>query len=239
MRADMNPIRNYQYTMWESWEAHEEFHRRMFPQFFELCTLCLDIVVEGPWEPVFEVVSARMPPVRSMSQITELAQDLNQQKEFVRFVQSPRCVVLAEHTALPGKEQELERGLTAVMEALAEHAPGFQGYMVLRQEGVNPWGSFMLDPQSTMEARMTLGAVPPQDPRPQFRTPQAKPHPTEYLLHTEWESSDHARMGFGKSAVNRKIREIHDGQVMAHLLRGPYYLFFQPMMEEETWRSLV
>jgi len=30
------------------------------------------MVIEGPWEPVYRVVKAQMPPVRSMGQITDL-----------------------------------------------------------------------------------------------------------------------------------------------------------------------
>jgi len=28
MEKELNPIRNYQYTMWKSWEDHDEFHLR-------------------------------------------------------------------------------------------------------------------------------------------------------------------------------------------------------------------
>jgi hypothetical protein len=56
MREEMNPILEYQYTMWKSWQAHDEFHETNFEQFFELCNSCLSMVVEGPWEPVYEIV---------------------------------------------------------------------------------------------------------------------------------------------------------------------------------------
>jgi hypothetical protein len=34
-------------------------------------------------------------------------------------------------------------------------------------------------------------------------------------------------------------RKIHDDGVMAHLIRGSYIMFFQPMMEESGWRSFL
>jgi hypothetical protein len=37
--------------------------------------VCPEMVVEGPWEPVYAIVKAKMPPVRSMGQIAELGKD--------------------------------------------------------------------------------------------------------------------------------------------------------------------
>jgi hypothetical protein len=62
MEKELNPVRNYQYTMWKRWEDHDEFHLERFDQVFELCANCLGMVVEGPWEPVYRVVKAVMPP---------------------------------------------------------------------------------------------------------------------------------------------------------------------------------
>jgi sulfur oxygenase/reductase len=72
-----------------------------------------------------------------------------------------------------------------------------------------------------------------------FETPEAKPRPTEYLIHSEWDAAEMAQLGFAKVLVNHNIRTIHDQGVMAHLIRGPYIMFFQPMMEEPGWRSYL
>jgi len=48
-----------------------------------------------------------------------------------------------------------------------------------------------------------------------------------------------AQLGFAKVLVNHTIRKIHDDGVMAHLIRGPYIMFFQPMMEEPGWRTFL
>ncbi len=234
----LNPVRNYQYTMWRSWEDHDEFHSQQFKSIFELCGKCLEMVIEGPWEPVYEVIAARMPPVRSMGQIAELAFDFAKTKEFVRFVTPMRSVAVAEHTVAAGKEKAFEQGATETMEALAD-SMGFLGYMILKQMGVCALGSFMLDPASTTEGLQTLGANPPANPKPLFKTPDAAPKPTEYLIHSEWDATELARQGFGKVLANHKIRKIHDEGVMAHLIRGPYIMFFQPMMEEPGWRSYL
>jgi hypothetical protein len=50
-------------------------------------------------------------------------------------------------------------------------------------------------------------------------------------------SSEIAQLGFAKVLVNHEIRNIRDKGVMAHLIKGPYIMFFQPMMEEPGWRK--
>lgn len=238
MEKELNPIRNYQYTMWKKWEDHDEFHAQQFARIFELCGSCLGMVIEGPWEPVYTIVKARMAPVRSMGQIADLAGDILQKKEFVRFTTPTRCVAIAEHTVMPGKEKAFEKGAIETMEALSD-STGFLGYMILKQMGVCALGSFMLDPTSMAETLQTLGANPPKDPKPLFKTRDAMPSPPEYLIHSEWDATEMAQLGFAKVLVNHNIRKIHDDGVMAHLIRGPYIMFFQPMMEEPSWRSLL
>jgi len=238
MQQTLNPIRNYQYTMWKNWQDHDDFHLKQFDRVFELCGHCLSMVVEGPWEPVYSVMKAKMPPIRSMGQIADLASDIQQQKEFVRFASPMRYVALAEHTVKPGREEEFEAGAIETMEAISD-STGFLGYMILKQIGVCAIGSFMLDPQSMGEALQTLGAVPPKNPKPAFKTLDAAPKPSEYLIHSEWESPEMAQLGFAKVLVNYDIRKIHDEGVMKHLVKGPYIMFFQPMMEEPGWRKYL
>ena len=236
MEKELNPLRNYQYTMWNRWQDHDEFHQQQFKRVFELCGGCLSMVIEGPWEPVYRVIKAKMPPVRSMGQITDLGKDMQQQKPFIRFVTPQRCVAIAEHTVRPGSEKAFEQGAIATMEALSD-STGFLGYMILKQMGVCALGSFMMDPKSMGQSLETLGANPPDDPKPLFKTPEANPSPPEYLIHSEWDAAELAQLGFAKVLVNTGIRKIHDDGVMAHLIRGPYIMFFQSMMEEPGWRA--
>jgi len=164
MQKELNPIRNYQYTMWKHWQDHDDFHQKQFDRVFELCGSCLSMVVEGPWEPVYRIVKAKMPPIRSMGQITELAGDLQFKKDFIRFATPMRCVAMAEHTVKPGQEKVLEKGASETMEALAD-STGLLGYMILKQMGVCALGSFMLDP------------------KPLFKTPEAVPSPHVFPAH--------------------------------------------------------
>jgi len=53
----------------------EKEGKRVFSDAQKLCASCPEMVVEGPWEPVYAIVKAKMPPVRSMGQIAELGKD--------------------------------------------------------------------------------------------------------------------------------------------------------------------
>lgn len=238
METELNPIRNYQYTMWKHWKDHDEFHVQQFDRIFELCGSCLGMVIEGPWEPIYRVVKSKLSPIRSMGEINELGRDIQQKKEFIRFATPQRSIAIAEHTVAPGHEKEFEKGAIATMESLSD-STGFLGYMILKQIGVCALGSFMLDPVSMGEALQTLGANPPSNPKPLFKTTEAMPSPPEYLIHSEWDATELAQLGFAKVLVNYRIRKIHDDGVMAHLIRGPYIMFFQPMMEEPGWRGML
>ena len=72
---------------------------------------------------------------------------------------------------------------------------------------------------------------------PDYKMADARPTPPDYLVHTEWDSPELAKLGFAKVLVNHRIRKIHDDGVMAHLIKGPYIKFFRPMMEEPGWRD--
>lgn len=234
MEQALNPIRNYQYTVWESAEAHEGFHREHFARVFELCVACFDMVVEGPWEPIYSIVAGRMPPVRTGATLL----GAGEAGAAGAFAPPQRIVALAEHEVKPGEEAAFEAGAIATMEAIAG-STGYLGHMILKEIGVNPWGSFMLDPQSWMKMLETLGANPPEDPRPLFEASQAAPTPARYLVHSEWESAELAQLGLGKVLVNREIRRLHMEGVLAHLIRGPYIMLFQPMFEDPSWRARV
>jgi sulfur oxygenase/reductase len=82
----------------------------------------------------------------------------------------------------------------------------------------------------------TLGANPPSRPEPLFESRQAAPSPPEYLVHSEWETPELAQQGLGLVFVNHEIRTLHNQGVLPHLIRGPYVMLFNPMMEEPSWR---
>src|SRR6056297_187816 len=69
MRETLNPIGMYQYTVWKDVKSHEEMHYQQFDTIYELCGACLDMLVEGPWEPLYEIRSSDLPPVLAMTDV--------------------------------------------------------------------------------------------------------------------------------------------------------------------------
>lgn len=226
MEKELNPIGMFQYTFWRSWQDHEDFHQKEFDRVFELCSHCLSMVVEGPWEPIYEIVAAKMPyPAgEMMAQATR------------SFANPERVVVVAEHSVREGKERDFEKGVPQVLEMISQ-SPGFLGYMLLKAIGVSALGSFQLAPGALMEALQTLGAHPPKAKKGNFSPLEAAPRPTEYIVHTEWETPELAHSGLAKVLVNHQIREAHNEKVLSHVLRGPYLMLFRPMMEDPSWRK--
>ncbi len=63
----LNPLNLWQYTVWEDAEAHERMHYEQYERIFELCAGCLDMVVDGPWEPVYRILEEDMPRLMGMT----------------------------------------------------------------------------------------------------------------------------------------------------------------------------
>jgi sulfur oxygenase/reductase len=185
------------------------------------------MVVEGPWEPIYEIVAAKMPYPSAKEAAAPPTS---------RFTAPERVVVVAEHSVKAGKERDFEKGAPQVLEMISP-SPGFMGYMLLKQIGVSPIGSFQLTPGALMEALQTLGAHPPGSKKGNFLPLEAAPKPAEYIVHTEWETPDLAHGGLAKVLVNHEIRQAHNEKVLAHIVRGPYIIFFRPLMEDPSWRK--
>lgn len=242
MRETLNPMGMYQYTVWKDVRSHEEMHHENFDTIYELCGHCLDMVIEGPWEPYYEIVGSDLPLLTSMTSVPyDLGSSFARQQPVPRVaLAGQRSVVLGDHWVMHGHEDEFERGAQQTLEWLKENAPGMVGWMILKQIGVSAIGSFQLDPEGMTKA--TLGANPPPyntnyGDRIHDKPPIPAQTPTQYFVHMEWESPEHAHTGLGHALVNYECRQIHNNGVLAHLDRGPYYMVFQPMMEEGFWRK--
>ena len=242
MRETLNPIGMYQYTVWKDVKSHEEMHYEQFDTIYELCGGCLDMVVEGPWEPMYEIVASDLPPVIAMTDIPHtLGASFAQQQPVPKIaLASQRSVVLGDHWVMQGHEQAFEEGVIETLQWLKKHAPGMIGWMVLKQIGVSAIGSFQMDPEGMTKA--TLGGNPPPyntnyGDKPMDKPPIPPQTPAQYFIHMDWETPEHAHQGLGKALVNHELLQIHNNGVLAHLDKGPYYMLFAPMMEEGTWRE--
>ncbi|MEJ2508590.1 MAG: sulfur oxygenase reductase family protein [Gammaproteobacteria bacterium] len=112
MSETMNPIGMFQYTIWKDVKSHEEMHYEQFDTIYELCHHCLDMVVEGPWEPLYEVVRSDMPPVSSM---TDVPHDMGgafaaQQPVPKVALAHQRNIAVGDHWVMHGHENDFEQG---------------------------------------------------------------------------------------------------------------------------------
>ncbi|CUA98390.1 sulfur oxygenase reductase family protein [Thiomonas bhubaneswarensis] len=242
MRETLNPVGMYQYTVWKDVKSHEEMHHDNFDTIYELCGHCLDMVIEGPWEPYYEVVRSDLPQIMGMTDVPNvLGQAFAEQKPVPKVaLASQRCIAVGDHWVMDGHEKAFEAGAIATLEFMKMNVPGMIGWMAMKQVGVSAIGSFQLDPEGMIKA--TLGANPPAYNTNYGNTVHDTPpipaqKPTQYLVHMEWESPEHAHMGLGHAMVDYELRKIHNEGVLAHLDKGPYYMFFAPMMEQGLWRG--
>lgn len=239
----LNPLNLWQYTIWEDAEAHERMHYEQYDRIFELCAGCLDMVVEGPSEPVYTIVEADMPPLVGMTDVPRVMGAAFAAKEpppKVRLAMQ-RLVALGEHHVQEGKEQAFLEGAVKTLDMLKNNAPGMLGYMILEKQGEAALSTFQLEPPAFWESLQTLGANPPKSRRTNYGEFGKDYHgppipiggPREYLIHTEWESPDTLTFGLALTGVNPEVRKVHDEGVLAHLARlPPYYRVFAPAMED-------
>jgi len=242
MHDTLNPIGMFQYTVWKDVKSHEEMHYQQFDTIYELCLHCTNMLIEGPWEPLYEVIASDLPAVTSMTDVPNVMGSAFSRQQPVPKVAlaHQRAVVLGDHWVMHGHESDFERGVIEVMKWLKSEAPGMLGWMVLKQMGVSAIGSFQFDPEGMTKA--TLGANPPRyntnyGDQPLDEPPIPAQKPSQYFVHMEWESPEHAHQGLGKSLVNNELLQLHNQGVLAHVDRGPYYQIFASMMEEGTWRK--
>ena len=239
----LNPLNLWQYTIWEDAEAHERMHYEQFDRIFELCGGCLDMVVDGPSEPVYTIVEADMPRLVGLTDVPQVMGAAFAQQKPVPKVRlaMKRLVALGEHFVLEGKEEAFLEGAIRTLEMLKESAPGMIGWMILEKQGESALSTFQLSPPAFWESMQTLGANPPKSRRTNYGEfgkdytgpPIPSSGPKEYLVHMEWESPDALTFGLALTGVNPELRRIHDDGVLAHLARlPPYYRIFAPAMED-------
>ncbi|MCY0885766.1 MAG: sulfur oxidation protein, partial [Firmicutes bacterium] len=148
-----------------------------------------------------------------------------------------RIIAHSEHLIIPGLEKEFEDAIVPVMEAF-EKAPGFLGYMVMKQIGASAIGSMQLVPEGLHQALQTLGDYPPRVKEGNFQLVQAKSTPAEYVVHMEWADLNAAMFGISRVAINHEVRTLHD-RALKTVLRGPYVTLWNPMMEDTSWRRYL
>jgi sulfur oxygenase/reductase len=240
MHEELNPLGIRQYTMWKSWQDHEQMHYEQFDSIFRLCANCLGMIVEGPWENLYEITSSDLPDNMAMTDVpSRLGSSFmaGQEPVAVSMPYGQRVIADGDHSIIPGKEKEFETAIEDLMQ-MFKKIPGFLGYMVLKQIGASAIGSFQLNPEGFHQALQTTGEYPPRNKEGNFKLIEAKSTPTEYIVHMEWQDLNTAMMGISRVVINTKYRAAHD-KVLATVLKGPYITMWNPMMEDTSWREYL
>ena len=148
LNIKLNPLNLWQYTVWEDPESHERMHYEQFDRIFELCAGCLDMVVDGPWEPVYRIIEADMPPLVGMTDVPRVMGDAMAQQQRAPKVRlaMKRLIALGEHSVLDGKEDDFVDGTIRTLGMLKENAPGMIGWMILEKVGESALSTFQLSP---------------------------------------------------------------------------------------------
>ncbi|MCY0880500.1 MAG: sulfur oxidation protein, partial [Firmicutes bacterium] len=238
MTQTLNPMGIAQYTFWKDWKDHDQMHYDNFDAIFRLCSGCLNMVMEGPFEPIYEIVDHDLPDNITMTEMAEkLGAAFKAGQDMVPVSQpyGMRIIASGEHRVIPGHEKEFEQAAHDTMQLFKKTTPGFLGYMILKQIGASAIGSLQLNPEGLHQALETRGDYPPRNKEGNFATLDAKTTPTEYIVHMEWQDLNTAQLGLARVVVNTQIRKVHDG-VLASLIEGPYITFWNPMMEDTSWR---
>jgi len=55
MRLELSHIWIDQFTYWDSWEAHENFHETFEDVVVHTCAKCGEVLLDGPEEPVYRI----------------------------------------------------------------------------------------------------------------------------------------------------------------------------------------
>lgn len=233
MTGSLSHIWIDQFTYWESVEAHEDFHETFEDVVVDACAKCGDVLLDGPEEPVFRIVTSDLPKLVSMNQMMQL----NRKGEGSGYaVDSGETVtVLATHHVRPGKESEFEEAEQQTMEMLKASA-GVVGYQILKRIGVSTLGSGHATVESMMEELKDSSGSKLKRTAEVW---EGYSLPVEYLVMVEWENLRAAQRGMPHVNVKPEILFVHGPGVLNNLIRLPTLRISESMFTEHTFREIL
>jgi sulfur oxygenase/reductase len=192
-----------QFTYWESWEAHENFHETFEDVVVDTCAKCGDVLLEGPEEPIYRVVYSDLPKLISMNQW--LRRSADGESDGYAVDSGKTVTVMALHKVRPGQEEEFEAGETATMEKLKE-STGMVGCQILKRIGLSTLGSGHATVESLLEKLKNSTGCKLQRTADVW---EGYTVPAEYLVMVEWESLHDAQGGMPHVNVKPELLFIH------------------------------
>ena len=222
-----------QFTYWESWEAHEDFHETFEDVVVDTCAKCGDILLEGPEEPIYRIVHSDLPKLISMNQW--LRKSAAGKLEGCAVDSKESVTVMAAHRVRPGGEVEFEAGEVATLDKLKESA-GMVGYQILKRIGISTLGSGHATVESLSKK---LKNIPGSKLERTADVWEGYPLPAEYLVVVEWESLGDARGGMPHVNVKPELLRIHGPIVLDNCLQVPAVRMADSMFREQTYREIL
>ena len=222
-----------QFTYWESWQAHENFHETFEDVVVDTCAKCGDVLLEGPEEPIYRVVYSDLPKLISMNQW--LRRSAAGESDGYAVDSGQTVTVMALHKVRPGQEEEFEAGETATMEKLKE-STGMVGCQILKRIGLSTLGSGHATVESLLEKLKNSSGSKLQRTADVW---EGYTVPAEYLVMVEWESLHDAQGGMPQVNVKPELLFIHGPKVLNNCLHMPNVRLADSMFREQTYREIL
>ena len=222
-----------QFTYWESWEAHENFHETFEDVVVDTCAKCGDVLLEGPEEPIYRVVYSDLPKLISMNQW--LRRSAAGESDGYAVDSGQTVTVMALHKVRPGQEEEFEAGETATMGKLKE-STGMVGCQILKRIGLSTLGSGHATVESMLEKLKNSSGSKLQRTADVW---EGYTVPAEYLVMVEWESLHDAQGGMPHVNVKPELLFIHGPKVLNNCLHMPNVRLADSMFREQTYREIL
>lgn len=222
-----------QFTYWDSWEAHENFHETFEDVVVDTCAKCGEVLLEGPEEPVLRVVHSDLPKLISMNQWLKKSAENNAEGY---AVDTGRTVtVMATHRIRPGKEEEFEAGEIETMKMLSE-STGMIGFQILKRIGLSTLGSGHATVESLLE---NLKDSSGSKLKRTAEVWEGYTVPAEYLVMVEWETLQDAQGNMPHVNVKPEILSVHGPKVLNNCLHMPNVRMADSMFREQTYREIL
>jgi sulfur oxygenase/reductase len=235
MTAELSHIWIDQFTYWDSWQAHEDFHETFEDVVVESCDKCGGVLLDGPEEPVYRIVASELPKLVSQNQLVKIGFENDGDTRGYAIDSGRTVTVLATHRVRPGKEAEFEEGETQTMEML-KSTPGVIGYQILKRIGLSTLGSGHATVESLMEDMKDSSGSKLKRAAEVW---EGYSVPAEYLTMVEFEDLPSAQGGMPHVNVKPEILFVHGPKVLNNCLTMPTVRISDSMFREHTYREVL
>ncbi|MCP5142242.1 MAG: sulfur oxygenase reductase [Gammaproteobacteria bacterium] len=235
MGAELSHIWIDQFTYWDSWQAHENFHETFEDVVVEACAQCGGMLLEGPEEPIFRIVRSTLPKLISRNQMMKRGFGNAGDTHGYAMDSGETVTVLATHHVKPGKEAEFEAGEIRTMDMLMETA-GVIGYQILKRVGLSTLGSGHATVESLLEDMKDSSGSKLKRTAEVW---EGYTLPAEYLTMVEFEDLASAQGGMPHVNVKPEILFVHGTQVLDNCLTVPTVRISDTMFREHSYREVL